>query len=441
MERTRRAGLEAVLGIALAAALVAGVLVIFKSFSGDFSSDITVSARLSKVGDALEPGDIVTYRDVVVGRVTSATGSVDGTAMLGLKIHRDNAAVIPAGVTAVAVPASLFGATKIMLIPPPRTGGPSLQGGEVIAADTTPTAQSLQTALANAYTLLTAVHPAQLDDALSALADALQGQGGRIGTLVQKADAYLKRLAPSIPTLNTVITSLADVTDNLVKNAPALLSSVGDLLVTARGVQSSKQAIAQLLAVAPQALNDAAGLLSQDNVDNTVTILRDEQPVIDAFGADPTALPRTIAGFRSFADTFSGALSSGPYLKANIILTGINLAALFDVAIGKQGTVFTSVSDPPEYSAAACPRYPGASGPNCAGSAPASAVGPSVHSADVLATGDGYGGTASSIGSPRELRAVRSAASAITGIPESQIPGVVDLLLGPLLRGATTVIR
>ncbi len=93
----------------------------------------------------------------------------------------------------------------------------------MIPADTTPTARSLQTALANAYTLLTSVHPAQLDSALTALADALQGQGRRIGALVEQADAYLRHLAPSIPTLNNVITGLADVTDDLAKNAPALL--------------------------------------------------------------------------------------------------------------------------------------------------------------------------------------------------------------------------
>jgi hypothetical protein len=52
----------------------------------------------------------------------------------------------------------------------------------------------------------------------------------------------------------------------------------------------------------------------------------------------------------------------------------------------------------------------------------------------------GYGGTASSIGSPREVRAVRGAASAITGVPEAQIPGAVDLVLGPMLRGTPTVI-
>ena len=310
MERTRRRGLETCLGLALIAALVLSVVVIYKSFSGDFGDDVTVSAHLSKVGDALEQGDIVTYRDMIVGRVTSATGSLDGTAVLGLKIHRRDAAVIPAGVTALAVPASLFGATKVMLLPPARDTGARLGNADVIDADTTPTAQSLQTALANAYTLLTAVHPAELDAALFALANALRGQGAHIGQLVEQADAYLKRLAPSLPTLNTVISSLADVTDELVARAPSLLSSVGSLLIAAKGIQASKQAIAQLLDIAPTAVDDARLLLSPKNVDNTVTVLREEGPVIDAFGTDPNALPRTVHGFKAFA----------PKLKAQIRL-------------------------------------------------------------------------------------------------------------------------
>jgi phospholipid/cholesterol/gamma-HCH transport system substrate-binding protein len=436
MEYTRRRGLEIALGIGLSLALVLTVVLVYKSFSGDFSDDITVSAQISQAGDALEQGDIVTYRDLIVGQVTTASGSLDGSALLRLKIHRSNADVIPADVSAVAVPASLFGSTKVMLVPPTDTSGPTLRGGMRIAADTSPAAQSLQTALANAYQLLTAVHPAQLDAALSALASALQGQGENLGTLIETADAYLRKLAPSLPALNEVITSLATVSDELAKNAPALLGSLGSLLTVAKGIQTSKQSVARLMAIAPTAVDNAQLLLSPNNVNNTVTILRNEGPVIDAFGADPNALPATINGFKSFADTFSGALASGPYLKVNIILTGANLAALFNIAVGQQGTVFKSVSDPPGYTSAECPRYAGSSGPNCGG-----ALAPSDASSTILTTGSETGSPDATVGSSREVQVVRGAASAITGVPASQIPDFADLMIGPLLRGVPTVIQ
>ena len=436
MARTPRRRLELLLGLALAALMAGTVVVIYQSFRGDFGNDVLVSARINRAGDALEQGDIVTYRDVIVGEVTTATGTLQGGAVLQLKIHRDNAAVIPANVTAVAVPASLFGQTKVMLLPGATTSGPRLHDGQVIVADTNPAASSLQTALANAYTLLTSVHPAQLDAALSALASALDGQGENLGRLVDKADAYLRTIAPSLPQLNGVITSLATVTEELAKDSPALLASVADLLKVSAGIQRSKQSVATLLAVAPTAIGNAQLLLSPQNVDNAVTIWRNETPVLQAFAADPNALPETIDGFRAFATTFSKALAGHPYLKVNIVLTGANLATIPALLLGQPGHTFDAVSDPTGYTNADCPRYPGSNGPNCpSGAAPAGA------GAQPLTTGDGYGGTSSSVGSPQEQRIVQQAAAAITGQPASHLlPDVTDLLLGPLLRGRPTMI-
>jgi phospholipid/cholesterol/gamma-HCH transport system substrate-binding protein len=436
MEQTRRRGLEVVLGLILALTLALSVVLIWDSFSGKFSNKIAVSAQLSQAGDALEQGDIVTYHDVIIGEVTSATGKLDGGAVATLKIDPKAAGVIPASVTAVAVPASLFGLTRIELVPPADVTGPMLRQGDVIGADTTPAAESLQTALANAYTLLTSVHPAQLDAALSSLASALQGQGENLGKLVTRADDYLRTLAPQLPELDSVITSLATVSDEVARNAPELVTSLSNTLVVANSILADKQAVASLLNVAPTALDNAQLLLSPTNVDNAVTIFRNELPVAQALAANPQALPATINGFKQFATTFAQTMSSGPYVKANILLTGVNFAELFNAIVGGEGHVFDSVSDPPEYTAADCPRYAGADGPNCG-----SAAGPAGASARILTTGQDYGGTSSSIGSNQELFAVRSAASTIIGQPAASIPDVVDLLLGPLLRGTPTVIR
>jgi hypothetical protein len=60
----------------------------------------------------------------------------------------------------------------------------------------------------------------------------------------------------------------------------------------------------------------------------------------------------------------------------------------------------------------------------------------------VLTRGDNFGGTSSSVGSASESRAVLSAAAVITRIPQAQLPaGVVDVLLGPLLRGVPTLVQ
>jgi phospholipid/cholesterol/gamma-HCH transport system substrate-binding protein len=437
MERIHNRALEIVLGIALAAAIALGVVIIWESFSGAFSDKITVSAELAKAGDALEQGDIVTYRSVIIGELTDSTGNASGGAVAKLKIDPKAAKQIPANVTAVAVPASLFGNTKIELLPAGHPSDQRLHDGSVIAADRSPAAESLQTALANAYTLLTSVHPAQLDAALSALATALQGQGANINTLIDKADTYLAKLAPHLPELDDVITSLATVTKQLARNAPDLLTSLANTLVISKGILADKQVVNSLLAVAPIALDNAQRLFSPRTVDNAVTVLQNEVAVSAAFAAHPEALIETIGGFRAFADTFNKTLADGPYLNANILLTGADFTQLINAAGGAKGNVFHAIVNPPEYTRADCPRYDGAIGPNCLSGASTQTT-----QQRVLATGRNYGGTSSSIGSAKETRAVRAAASTITRIPEGELQdGIVDFLLGPLLRGIPTIVQ
>jgi len=435
MERIRNRWLEVVLGLALSALMVLGVVTIWLSFRGTFSDKITVSAELAKAGDALEQGDIVTYRRVIIGEVTESTGNADGGAVAKLKIDPQAAEQIPANVTAVAVPASLFGNTKIELLPPASPVAGHLEDNGVIRADRSPTAESLQTALENAYTLLTSVHPAQLDAALSALARALDGQGARLNTLIGKADSFLARLAPHLPQLDSVITSLANVTEHLARNAPQLLDSLANTLVISRGILADKEVVRELLDVAPVAVDNTRKLFNEDVVNNAVTVIRNEVPVSAALAAHPAALADTLLGFKVFADTFNETLADGPYLKANLLLTGADFTQLFPAAAGKPGDVFHAIVNPPEYRLRDCPHYDGASGPNCTSGTRSSAV-------QVVQTGQNYGGTSSSIGSAREQRAVRLAASALTHLPvEDLSAGVVDVLLGPLLRGVPTLLQ
>jgi virulence factor Mce-like protein len=440
VEKVHNRPLEILLGLLLAAALVMGVVTVWLSFRGVFSNKITVSAQLAKAGDALEQGDIVTYRNVIIGEVTESTGNADGGAVAKLKIDPGDAARIPANVTAVAVPASLFGNTKIELLPPPKASGAFLHDNSVIAADTSPTAASLQTALQNAYTLLTSVHPAQLDAALSALATALEGQGEHVNTLIAKADSYLARLAPHLPKLDDVITSLATVTDHLARNAPQLLDSLANTLVVAKGILADKNVVRSLLDVAPVAVDNARKLFDRTTVDNAVTVVRNEVPVSAALAEHPDALLQTILGFKVFADTFNETLASGPYLKANLLLTSADFTQLLPAAAGKPGNVFHAIVNPPEYTRADCPRYEGASGPNCGTSGASASAG--RQRSQVFQTGDNYGGSSSSVGSAREQVAVRQAASALTHVPVGQLPGgIVDVLLGPLLRGVPTLVQ
>jgi phospholipid/cholesterol/gamma-HCH transport system substrate-binding protein len=421
-------------GVGVFAALALAVALVFMSFNGDFGDNVVVTASIGRIGDSLDTGDIVTYRDVIVGEVRSFKPDGHGGADLRLRIQANFARNIPTGVTALAVPATLFGNTEILLLPPATIGGQVLHNGQRVLADASPGAVGLQTALADAYDLITSVHPAQLDAALTALADAFQNQGSSIGRLVDEAAAYLRALAPSIPQLDAVISRFASVSAELARSSPSLVQSVANLLTPARAVVDERQAIAQLLNIAPGATDDATRLI-EANGDNIVTIVTNERPFLTALSADPNALTNSINGFRSFAAALNSTFHNG-HASLNVVISGINTSGLVPLLLGQTSEVVQKLVDPPTYGPADCPRYPGAAGPNCLAAA-STQSGAAVQ----LTTGQSIGGSASSIGEPHEVAAMRAVVSAITGAAPNEIPAAMDVIVGPLLRNTTTVIR
>lgn len=408
---------QPLLGVAVFAALLLAVALVFMSFNGSFGDNVVVTARIGQIGDSLDTGDIVTYRDVIVGEVRSFTPDGHGGADLRLRIGAHFARQVPGTVTALAVPATLFGNTEILLLPPHTItqSQPSLRNGQRVAADASPGAVGLQTALADAYDLITSVHPAQLDSALTALADALQNQGESLGKLVDEAAAYLRALAPSIPKLDAVITRFATVTSELAQDAPSLLQSLSNLLTPARAIVQQQQAVAALFNVAPGATDDATNLVAA-NGDNLVTIVSNERPFLAALSANPNALTDSITGFRSFATALNSTFHNGR-ASLNVVISGINTSALVPLLLGQPSEVLHQLADPPTYSAA------------------------QTDAAIRLQTGAHTGGTASSAGDPNEVAAVRAVVSAITGAPPASVPNAIDMIIGPLLRHTTTVIR
>ncbi|MGI8679956.1 MAG: MCE family protein [Jatrophihabitans sp.] len=426
--------MRALVGLVL---LVVGALVIvliYQTFRGDYGDNVTVTASVGRAGDSLDTSDIVTYRDVIIGEVTSFSATGDGGARLKLRIQGAHAPAVPAGVTAIAVPASLFGATKIILLPPKNLAGPSLRDGMQVEADRTPGAEGLQTALSDLYTLLTAVKPSQLDAALTAIASTLQGRGADIGRLIDQAASYLDTLAPAIPDLQRTIHSFATVTEQVARNSPALLASLSNALTPAAAIVRQQGAVRELLDIAPRVADDATNLLNRIG-DNLVTVITNARPVLAALAEHPQSLADTLIGFRNVGTALNTVFHNGR-ATANVVVTDANAASLVPVLLGQKTDVVDALADPPEYTAADCPRYPGASGPNCA----AGASGQTAR-AVLIGSGPGYGGRVAGVGSVPEVSTVRAIVSSLTGRPAARVPTAMDLVLGPLLRNVPVVLK
>ena len=211
--RTRQRRQAAIYG----ALLLVGILVVCAAIIRTFTaggSFISMSALVSRAGDALQDGDEVRFRNIIVGKLVGTGELVGDKTLLHLDVQPDKAAQIPGNVTASPVPTTLFGSQYVDLVEPANPSG-QLAAGQTIPADTSARTAALQTALAEVDSLLTAIHPAQLDVALTNLAAALSGQGANLGSLIDNLDGYVRQLTPLTPQIQEDITRFAGFVDEL----------------------------------------------------------------------------------------------------------------------------------------------------------------------------------------------------------------------------------
>ena len=407
------------LGFLTAVTVVAGVMV--AQFSGTFSDRVTVSAVLSDTGDALVAGSDVKMRGVLVGRVGDIErnlGRPDAT--VELRLTPSKAASIPAGVTARSLPANFFGQAFVDLVPPRgRAPGLGLRDGATIRQDTSRETVELQDLFDKLYRVLTAVAPAKLQVSLGALAEALDGRGTKINSLITRTDAYLRALAPGLPDLRADITAFAQFTETFGRQAPAFLDSVDDLLVTMRTLVARQQQLVELLGGGLGLAENAEKFLSE-NEKRSIVVARQSRQIIGTFAEHP--------------DAFSeGFVDLGKFLGGLATHEGGRVG--FDATAG-----FT---DLPMYGAADCPRYPGLAGPNCPKAAAARARVPASAAAGRgPAYGTVFGGSAGPVGSFAEKLTLSQILSILAGPAGSgRSAGDVGVLLaGSLLRGSTVLL-
>ena len=417
------------------ALLVVGILVVCTVIIRAFTAGgtfISMTALVSRAGDALQDGDEVRFRDIIVGKLVG-TGELQGDqTLLHLNVEPEKAVQIPADVTARPVPTTLFGSQFVELVEPAGGGHGQLTAGVTIPADTSPGTTALQTALAEVDSLLTAIHPAQLDVALTNLATALSGQGEKLGSLVDNLDAYVKQLTPLTPEIQDDITKFAGFVDELGSNAPALLQTISNLTTTAQTLTSHQDQLKGLLSGGITLSDDVNAFLTA-NGDRFVTVVDDLQPVLAAIDQNTSGLTNGVLNLGAVAKTWTTFLGKND-AHLNLVLRNVDIGAAVTASLGgptgrpAADRAFAALLNPATYTAQNCPRYPGANGPNCAAAQPA------------VTTSSENGGSVGPVGSPAEVHAVQVAVAQLLGVPPEAVPpAITDVLAGPVLRGMTVV--
>ena len=213
--------------IAVIVLVIAGTIAAYK---GVFKSTESLTVVSDRAGLTLGNGSPVKLYGVQVGSVKSATVRGDRVDVL-LAIDSDQLHKIPAGVVAQIVPPTAFGAKYVQLsVPKSAPASTPIRAGAVIASDHVST--EINTAFDNLTKVLNAARPSAVNNALTALATAVNGRGERIGTLITQVDHYLADFNRSLEQLNRDLVNGQETLDIYDKAVPSILATADHLTTT-----------------------------------------------------------------------------------------------------------------------------------------------------------------------------------------------------------------
>ena len=380
------------------------------AFNKQFTPATMVTLYTDNTGNEMNINADVTVRGVDVGEVRSITANGNG-ARLELAINPGVAATLPANVTAQMLPTTLFGERYVALMLPSAPSAQTLADVRVISQDRSADAIELEKVLNDLLPMLTAVQPAKLSVTLTAMADALQGQGTTLGQTLDQINSYLKRFDPQLPALDKDIQELVQVTKTYNQAAPDLVQALHDFSVTSQTVASESANLNSLYSVVTAASKDLTTFLN-DNDNDIINLSANSVPSLQVLARYSAEFPCVFQGLTSFIPNMDKALGKGtdqPGLHASVDI----VPAL-----------------PPYKYKVNTPRYGDDLGPHCY-SVPF--TGTPLNDGGIKVTAAGLG----SANSPQENQLITELASPKLNVPPDQMADWSSVLLGPLYRGTT----
>jgi phospholipid/cholesterol/gamma-HCH transport system substrate-binding protein len=396
-----------------------------------FTQVAMVTLRTGSVGSEMHPQAEVKMRGVVVGEVRQI--STDGTgARLKLAIKPGMVRRIPANVSAQMLPTTLFGQRFVALIPPPQPVPQRLSDGSVIEQDRSENAIELEQVLRNVLPLLTAVQPQKLSATLTAMAQALEGRGTRLGETLVEIDSYLRRMNPQLPAMNRDIKELVRVTRTYSEAAPDILQAMNDFTVTSRTVVDQRAELSALYGTVGGTAQDLDTFLRQ-NRGNIIRLSADSRPVLRLLAKYAPSFPCTLQMLADFVPAVDKALGKGTS-EPGLHVTVDVVPSRGRYLPGRDRPVYSAKSGPRCYSVPFRGIGHGSSSTGPPGTAPTSGSG---NGTVVAAAGRGLGLP----NSPEENRLVNELVAPALKTPPQALPDWSSVLVGPIYRGAGVRLR
>ncbi len=393
------------LGLSFLAVVVGLVGLSISFYNKAFTNVTMVTLETDRIGNSLGQNADVKIRGLLVGEVR-AVRSTGEHAVMTIALQPGQTRLIPVNVLARIAPKTLFGEKFVDLVVPKDqpAGVRAIRAGDVIPQDRSRTAIELGQVFDDLVPLLQTVQPAKLDSTLTSIATALQGRGDALGDNLVRVHDYFRQLNPALPDLNADISKLADLADNLDAAAPDLFrmltvsSAVSDNVVREQGQLRS-------FLTKTRGFTDTAARVLQRNEGDLIRVGKVGRPVLETVRDNGQQLPYIFQGLTELTPRINDALGGqGPFLHIN-------------AQVVKDRGPYVRQQD--------CPNYANrdAVGPNCPDYKPGSTNGATtVDFADPA-------------GSAAEQAQIASVVGPAVGMVPGDVPGLADVLFGPVLRG------
>src|SRR5262249_40929894 len=361
---------------------------------------------------------------------------------------------IPANVTALMVPTTLFGERYVDLVMPASPVPARLTAGSVIKQDRSANAVELGKVLDHLLPLLQASEPDKLSVFLTALARGLQGHGTELGQTLVAANAYLRDYNRHLPALDNDIKRLAVLARDLNLSAPDLVQALADFTVTNQTFAAQRANVSALYAAVTTASQDLQSFL-EVNSSNIIKLNADSVSTLRILARYSPEFPCVLRGLADFvpaADKLLGKGTNQPGLHVQmVVVPPLGPHHIGRYVAGKDTPVFGDNLGPHCYPVpfpginlndAAAPPPPGPGPPPAPPVPPRHAASTRSHGtrseAPPAHTTAAQGQLA---GSPTEGELVRELTGMALGRSPSLIPEWGSLLTAPLFRGATVSLR
>ena len=233
------------------------LLTVFANFR--FGQNKTYVAEFTNVS-GLKTGQFVRIAGVEVGQVKKISINRDST--VRVQFATDNSVVLTEGNRAAIRYDNLIGGRYLEL---QEGAGPltPLKPGEVIPVSRTEPALDLDALLGGFKPLFRALDPQKVNELSGQLIEALQGQGGTIGSFLDEAAAVTNTLADRDQLIGEVIVNLNVVLGSLGGQTQKLDKAVTSLSELVHGLAARRTDISNAVAYTNAAAGSVADLLSQ----------------------------------------------------------------------------------------------------------------------------------------------------------------------------------